>query len=161
MTFARLVFSVVVAASVVVSAPPAQADPDDGVALNGTYTAYSDGVWAKTNDSFHDERSVNQTWTITSTCTTYQDCTGHVTSDQGWGTDMIYTSGSWRVRRTVDNWEPCIDGTATPGEQTFTFWKDDPEATTLKGWDTTKGPSGSCGRNKQLGVQMPFTLTPV
>ena len=59
-----------VAASVVVSAPPAQADPDDGVALNGTYTAFSDGVWAKTNDSFHDERSVTQTWTITTTCST-------------------------------------------------------------------------------------------
>ncbi len=75
--------------------------------------------------------------------------------------DLIYMSGSWRVRRTVDNWEPCIDGTATTGEQTFTFWKGYPEAFPLKGWDITKGPSGACGRNKQLGVQLPSTLTPV
>ena len=61
----------------------------------------------------------------------------------------------------MDNWEPCIDGTATPGEQTFTFWKGYPEAFPLKGWDTTKGPSGACGRNKQLDVQLPFTLTPL
>ena len=54
-----------------------------GVAINGTFTAFSDGQWAKTNDSYHDELSVTQTWTITSTCATYQDCTGRVTSDQG------------------------------------------------------------------------------
>ena len=161
MMFARLVFGTAIAFSVVVGAPQAHADPGDGIALNGTYTAFSDGVWAKTNDSYHDERSVTQTWTITSTCSTYQECTGRVTSDQGWSADMIYTSGNWRVRRTVDNWEPCIDGTATPGEQTFTFWKGYPEAFPLKGWDTTKGPSGACGYNKQLGVQLPFTLTPV
>ncbi len=41
--------------------------PNDGVAINGTYTAFSDGEWAKTNQSFHDEASVTQTWTITST----------------------------------------------------------------------------------------------
>ena len=105
-------------------------------------------MWAKTNDSYHDERSVTQTWTITSTCSTYQDCTGRVTSDQGWSADMIYTSGSWRVRRTVDNWEPCIDGTATPGEQTFTFWKGYPEAFPLKGWDHDEG-SERCVRIQQ------------
>ena len=94
MMFARLVVLVAaVAAAHVVGAPQAHADPGDGIALNGTYTAFSDGVWAKTNDSYHDERSVTQTWTITSTCTTYQDCTGRVTSDQGWSADMVYMSG--------------------------------------------------------------------
>ena len=161
MKLARWAFGVAFAASVVVGTPPAHADPGDGIALNGTYTAFSDGVWAKTNDSYHDERSVTQTWTITSTCSTYQDCTGRVTSDQGWSADLLYTSGSWRLRRTVDNWEPCIDGTATPGEQVFTFWKGYPDAFPMQGYDTTKGPSGSCGYNKQLGVRLPFTLTPV
>ena len=56
---------------------------------------------------------------------------------------------------------PPRDGTATPGEQTFTFWKGYPVPIPLKGWDITKGPSGACGKNKQLGVQLPFTLTPV
>ncbi len=76
MTVARLVFGAAAAVSVVVGAPQAHADPGDGIALNGTYTAFSDGVWAKTNDSFHDERSVTQTWTITSTCSTYRSAPG-------------------------------------------------------------------------------------
>jgi hypothetical protein len=161
MRLAHLVFGVAVVASVTVGAPSATADPGDGIALNGTYTAFSDGVWAKTNDSFHDERSVTQTWTITSTCKTFQDCTGRVTSDQGWSADMKYLSGSWILHRTVDNWEPCIDGTATPAEQVFTFNKGYPDAFPMKGWDATTGASGACGWNKQLDVRMPFTLTPV
>jgi hypothetical protein len=159
MRFARKVFGTTVAVSLAV-APPVEADPGDGIALNGTYTAFSDGVWAKTNDSYHDERSVTQTWTVTSTCTTFQECTGRVTSDQGWSADMVYRSGTWRVRRSVENWQPCLDGTATTGEQTFTFWKGYPDPA-ITGWDTTLGISGSCGFNKQLDIRMPFTLTPV
>lgn len=161
MMFARMLVGIAVAAAVVAGTPSAHADPGDGVALNGTYTAFSDGVWAKTNESYHDEASVTQTWTITSTCSTYQDCTGRVTSDQGWSADLVYASGAWKVRRTVDNWEGCIDSTAAPGEQTFTFWKGYPEAFPLKGWDTALGPSGACGWNKQLNIRLPFTLTQV
>lgn len=159
MRLARLIFGVAVAASAV-CVPSVQAAPGDGVALNGIYTAFSDGVWAETDDSYHDERSVTQTWTVSSTCVTFQECTGTVTSDQGWTADMKYMSGSWILRRTVDNWEPCIDGTATPGTQVFTFWKGYPEGFPMKGWDTTTGLSGACGFNKQLDVRMPFTLTP-
>jgi hypothetical protein len=161
MRFALLCFASVVAVACTVAAPTGNAAPGDGIALNGKYTAFSDGVWAKTNDSFHDERSVTQTWTVTSTCTTFQDCTGRVTSDQGWSADMKYMSGSWIVRRTVDNWEPCIDGTATPGMQIFTFNKGYPEPFPMQGWDTTTGLSGACGWNKQLDVRLPLTLTPV
>lgn len=161
MMFAPLLVGITVAAALVAGAPSAGADPGDGIALNGTYTAFSDGVWAKTNDSYHDEASVTQTWTITSTCSTFQDCTGRVTSDQGWSADLSFASGAWKVRRTVDNWEGCIDGTATPGEQTFTFWKGYPDPLPLRGWDTTLGPSGACGWNKQLNIRMPFTLTQV
>ena len=75
---------------------------------SGRGTAFSDGQWAKTNDSYHDEASVTQTWTITSTCTTYQDCTGTVTSDQGWSSaNLVYMSGRWKVSHTVENWERC------------------------------------------------------
>jgi hypothetical protein len=148
------------ASAMMFAATSAHADPGDGVALNGTFTAFSDGVWAKTDDSYHDERSVTQTWSVTSTCSTYQDCTGRVTSDQGWSADLVYVSGRWKVARPVDNWEPCNDGTALPAQQTFTFWKGWPDPA-LKGWDTTLGPSGACGKNKQLNIQLPFTLTPV
>jgi hypothetical protein len=134
----------------------------DEVAINGTYTAFSDGQWAQTNQSYHDEPSVTQTWTITSSCTTFQDCTGTVTSDQGWSsTNVVYMSGRWKVSRTVDNWEPCADGTALPGEQAFTFWSDPANKAQLMGWDQTIGPSGGCGFNKWLNVTMPFRLTPV
>ena len=139
----------------------AQADPGDGVAINGTFTVFSDGQWARTDQSYHDETSVTQTWRITSTCATYQDCSGHVTSDQGWSSDnLVYMSGRWKVTRTVPNWEPCQDGTAAPGEQAFTFWKSYPDEN-LVGWDQTLGPSGACGFNKWLNVTLPLKLTPV
>jgi hypothetical protein len=142
-------------------APHAYAD--DSVAINGTFTAFSDGQWAKTNDSYHDEASVTQTWTITSACTTYQDCTGRVTSDQGWSSDnLVYMSGRWKVSHTVESWEPCADGTSAPGEQAFTFWLGYPEEKNhYVGWDRTQGPSGACGFNKVLDIEMPFKLTPV
>jgi hypothetical protein len=151
----------IVVLAAVVGTPGAHADPNDGVALNGKFVAFSDGGWAKTNDSYHDEASVTQTWTITSSCATFQDCTGTVVSDQGWSTDdVVYMSGRWKVSRTLPDWEPCQDGTAVPGNQAFTFWKSYPDSQ-LVGWDMTLGPSGGCGFNKNLNVRMPFRLTPV
>jgi hypothetical protein len=135
------------------------AGASDDIAINGTYTAFSDGQWAQTDQSYHDEASVTQTWTVTSTCTTFQDCTGRVSSDQGWSGNLVFMSGRWKVARTVDNWETCADGTAVPGEQAFTFWRSYPERQ-LVGWDQTIGPSGGCGFNKWLNVTMPFRLTP-
>ena len=62
----------------------------------------------------------------------------------------------------MDNWEPCLDGTAYPGQQTFRFWHDYlPDPNRYVGWDRTEGPSGACGFNKVLDVEMPFTLTRV
>ena len=76
---------------------------------------------------------------------------------------MVYVSGRWRVMRTIENWEPCPDGTAAPGEQSFTFWAARNDAadiyTYLAGWDRTVGPSGACGINRWLTVTMPFRLT--
>jgi hypothetical protein len=158
---ARIIGAVVAVAVLGVGVCP-HANAQQDVAINGTYTAFSDGQWAETNDSYHDERSVTQTWTITSTCTTYQDCTGRVTSDQGWSGDLVYMSGRWKVSRTVENWEPCIDGTAHPGQQSFTFWHGYPkDPNQYIGWDRTEGPSGACGFNKVLDIEMPFKLTRV
>ena len=143
------------------SPAPAMADAD-GIALNGTFTAVSDGVWAKTNDSFHDEATTTSTWTINSTCTTFQDCTGQIVSDQGWTAPLVFLSGRWRGIRTVPDWERCADGSAAPGQQSFTFWParaDDYSAVSLGGWDETTGPSGACGINRSLVVRMPLRLT--
>lgn len=156
----RSVLACAAAAAVLPAAHPANADPGDGVALNGTYTVFSDGQWAQTNQSYHDEAGVTQTWTVTSSCTTYQDCTGRVVSDQGWTADLAYLSGRWKVARTVDGWEHCGDGSAAPGQQAFTFWPDLADRTQLVGWDQTIGPSGACGVNKWLNITMPLRLTP-
>ena len=162
MTRARAVASIAsaVVLSVPAFAPPAHAQ--DGVAINGTFTAFSDGGKARTNDSYHAEANVTQTWTITSTCRTYQDCIGRVTSDQGWSADLIYMSGRWKTSRIVENWEPCFDGTAYPGRQAWIFWLGYPQdPNKYVGWDKTEGPSGACGFNKVLDIEMPFTLTRV
>ncbi len=69
-------------------------------------------------------------------------------------------SGRWKVTRTVPDWEPCIDGTAHPGKQSFMFWAVyPPEPGRYVGWDKTEGPSGACGFNKVLDVEMPLTVT--
>jgi hypothetical protein len=130
----------------------ASTDPD---ALNGTYTATSDGTLAKTNYAFHDEATVTSTWTISSTCNNPVDCEGQVVSDQGWSAKLRMTGGDmWVVAHDVDNWERCQDGTTATGRQTFKFSANQ----TLAGWDCTVGPSGACGANKWLVVEMPFKL---
>jgi hypothetical protein len=127
----------------------------DLVALNGKYTATSDGTWAKLHDSFHDEATVVSTWTITSSCDNPVVCTGQVSSDQGWSASLQLVGGDmWRVAHDVANWERCQDGTTAPGRQTFKFSADE----NLAGWDNTVGPSGACGANKELVIRMPFKL---
>ena len=152
------------------TATPAYAS-NYGVELNGTYRVTSNGDWAKTNDVFINEQTVVQTWTMTSSCTSPQICTGEVKSDQGWTAPLklggVEGPGSfgdfWVVDRVVDNWEPCPDGTAAPGAQKFMFWGVDPltgqrnmkMVNLLAGRNTTKGPSGACGINKPLVIELP------
>jgi hypothetical protein len=137
----------------------------DEVAINGTYRATSIGQYAKTRETYHDEATVVSTWTISSTCSTTQDCTGTVRSDQGWSAPLTMTDGTmWKVRRDVPNFERCEDGTAFTGTQTFTFYSVDENGLpktgmpTLGGKDLTIGPSGACGQNQWLRVEMPFRL---
>lgn len=143
--------------------PVAAASPSWG--LNGTYTATSNGEWAKTNDIFHDEASIRGTWTISTTCSYPSECTGTVDTDWGWSAPIYQKSGVWYVKKTVDNWQPCGDGTAAPGLQVYRFFtsnKDatanDPASTTLLGEDSTTGVSGSCGTSKVVFITMPFKL---
>jgi hypothetical protein len=149
-------------ASAGITAAPAGASGDE-VALNGTFTAFSDGLWAKTNEIMAYQADVTSRWTLTSSCTTYQDCTGIITSDQGWSADLVYQSQRWRAVRVIPDWQRCPDGSTAPGEQSFTFWAarlDAPDRQDrLTGFDETTGPSGACGVNRWLNVRMPFTLT--
>lgn len=144
--------------------PSARASKDE-LALNGKYRATSIGNWAKTNDTYHDEPTVISTWTITSTCTNAQECDGTVTSDQGWSAPLTLRDGVlWKVAHDVPNWEKCPDGSSYPGHQLYFFYAVDANgqqqvgSPTLAGYDKTVGPSGACGRNQWLAIDMPFRL---
>jgi hypothetical protein len=139
-------------------APQAQSAVDP--ALNGVYTATSDGLWAKTNESYHDEATVVSTWTIASTCTGAYDCRGKVTTDQGWEADIVYISRMWFVTRTHNDWMRCAEGATAAGKQIIKFYEDPKIKGNYVGWDTTTGNSGACGVNRPLFIEMPFTLIP-
>ncbi|MCW2556555.1 MAG: hypothetical protein JWP55_519, partial [Mycobacterium sp.] len=54
-------------------APPANAAY--GIEMNGTYSVLSNGDWAKTGDVFMSEKTVQATWTVSTSCTGPWDCT--------------------------------------------------------------------------------------
>lgn len=156
----RAVVPLIAAVALICVTSPAPARAGDcGLSFNGTYTAFSDGVWAKTHESFHDESSVTATWTVTTECSSYLDCIGTVTSDQGWTAVAKCRSGTWTVPHDVPNWQPCPDGTFAPGRQTFNFGTSVTDPMAFDGWDKTVGPSGACGINRWMTIVMPFTLT--
>ncbi|MCV7260181.1 hypothetical protein [Mycobacterium shimoidei] len=147
------------------TAPPAGATTKEEVAINGTYRATFIGDLAKTNDQYHVEPTVISTWTISSSCATFQECTGTVTSDQGWTAPTYTHDGQlWYLKRDVPDWERCPDGTAYTGQQTYMFYAVDSNgypklgSPTFAGKDKTVGPSGACGVNKWLDITMPFRL---
>jgi hypothetical protein len=136
-----------------------------GIELNGSYRVTSIGNWAKTNEKYSDERTVIQTWTITSSCEDPLKCSGQVNSDQGWSAPLRFVDDHWIVDREINNWEPCPDGTTAPGHQKFLFWgatangnQDNTNTNLLAGLDETIGPSGACGINKPLVIRMPMRL---
>jgi hypothetical protein len=148
--------------------PPAHADINNP-AINGTFLATSNGEWAKTNDSYHDEATIRSTWTIATSCENPVACSGTVTSDQGWTAKIVRVPGLWKVIRELPNWETCGDGTAATGRQVFTFYPmgSDPvepidfNSTTFGGEDETTGPSGACGQNNLLQITVPFKLVKI
>jgi hypothetical protein len=147
---------------------PAHADINNP-ALNGKFLATWNGEWAKSQDTYHDEASIQSVWTISTTCENPVACSGTVTSDQGWTANIVHRPGLWKVVRELPNWETCGDGTAATGRQVITFWPitSDPvqpvnaDSTTLSGEDETTGPSGACGINNELQINMPFKLVKI
>lgn len=132
--------------------------------IDGVYTATSNGEWATRNDVYQDEPTVVGTWTIETTCTGPEQCSGEVTSDQGWSAPITNTNGLWYARRTVEGWQQCPDGSSSDGGQIYTFYPADeggqvsPGSPTFAGLDTTIGASGACGVNQWLAIRMPFKL---
>lgn len=137
-----------------------------GVELNGTYRVTSNGEFAKTNEVYIDEATVVQTWTMTTNCTSPIDCAGDVRSDQGWTAPIRLDGDLWVVERVIERWEPCPDGTSAPGSQRYSFWgwnaarseRNLKVVDLLVGFDTTKAPSGACGINKPLVIELPLRL---
>jgi hypothetical protein len=157
-----------------VSAAPAQAT-DYGIALNGTYRAVSNGDWAQSSEGpygaggarvYRDQATKVETWTVSSDCASPIDCAGEVRSDAGWTGALKYNGDEWFIDRDIPNWEPCPDGTAATGHQTFGLWGFDP-STSLRspkyrdlivGFEKTLGPSGACGVSKPLYIELPVRL---
>lgn len=160
-------FAAILAVSAASTSPMANADhPDWGI--NGTYSATSNGEWARKNEVFYDQASLRSTWRVNTQCSYPGECTGTVQSDFGWTAPVYQKSGVWYVKHTVENWIPCPDGSAAPGLQTFRFKSMTPEganydltSTTLVGEDVTIGPSGACGVNKPVYITMPFKLVKI
>ncbi len=144
-------------------APTAQAAPE--FALNGTYRVISNGDWAKTNEVRMNEAVVVSIWTFSTSCTDTQTCDGTVTSDKGWTVPAKYRINRWIVELEHPGWQPCPDGTRAPGFQRYQFFGTSPNGQidannvqTLKGFDRTESPGGSCGRNTPTAIEMPLRL---
>jgi len=109
---------------------------------------------------------VIQTWTITSSCVSPIECTGEVTSDQGWTAPVRLGPDWWILDRVVPNWIPCPGGGFADGFQKFMFWGVNPVVNErdlkirdlMAGRDLTKGSSGACGVNKPLVIELPLRV---
>ena len=145
-------------------APVVQAD-DFGTDISGTWRVYSNGEWARTNDVLIDEKSVLETWTVSTTCVSPIECHGEVTSSLGWsGTARL--DDYWYVEHEVPNWMPCPNGTFATGYQKFILWgvnraneqRVTRDISTFAGRNVTKSNSGACGVNKPKVIEMPVLM---
>jgi hypothetical protein len=158
------------AAAAIGSLGTAAAQPDvNDPAINGVFAATSNGEWATSNMTYHDEQTVRSTWTIASSCVNPVQCAGTVKSDEGWTANIVHVAGMWKVIRDLPGWETCGDGTAATGRQVYTFYPmtQDPAvpvqatSTTFSGYSSTIGPSGACGISWPLNIEVPFKLVKI
>ena len=150
-------------------APAAQAT-DFGRALNGTFMVKSDGQWARTNDVKIKQETVIETWVVTTSCVSPLECSGVVKSDRGW-TGTARLDDYWFVEHVIPNWIPCSDGSGLfySGLQKFILWGVDPateertygDADYWAGRNVTKGPSGACGVNKPVVIELPVSMVKI
>lgn len=151
------------------TATPAQAQ--FGTDLNGSYQVMSDGEWATKAAApgggavFYDQQTVTETWTVDTSCASPIECNGTVSSSLGW-TGTARLDDFWYVDHVIPNWLPCPDGSFAPGHQKFILWGFDPTTNErqtknmalLAGRNQTKSPSGACGRNQPLVIEMPVKM---
>lgn len=150
------------------SAIPTTHATDSGIELNGTYRYYSNGDFALVNDVRKDMPTIEETWTLSSSCVSPVECEGTATSSAGWSARLWYgyPNTYWVVDRIIDQWQFCPGGGVAPGEQRFQFSGVDPVAeeagrritNLLVGRQRTVSPSGSCGSNKPLVIETPMKL---
>ncbi|MCK5752898.1 MAG: hypothetical protein KAH46_09340 [Mycobacterium sp.] len=148
----------------VVLAPPALAD-DFGTDITGTWRVFSNGEWARTNDVLIDEKSVLETWTVSTTCVSPIECYGEVTSSLGW-TGSARLDDFWYVEHEVPNWMPCPNGTFATGHQKFILWgvnraneqRVNQDISTFAGRNVTKSNSGACGVNQPKVIELPVLM---
>src|SRR6201992_1091998 len=145
----------------------ARADTKEEVAINGTYRVTSIGNWPKITDQYNGEPTTVQTWTLNSTCTSFQNCDGTVRSDEGWSARLYMRDGTlWYAKHEIPTWERCEDAPASPKKKLFPFYPADPEGTgelklgspVMAGKNKTIGPSGACGQNQWLTIELPMRL---
>ncbi|MCH9668643.1 MAG: hypothetical protein K0U76_05645 [Actinomycetia bacterium] len=148
-------------------APAAQAT-DFGTALNGTFRVKSDGQWARTNGVKIKQETVVETWKITTSCVSPIECSGVVTSDRGW-TGTARLADYWFIEHVIDDWIPCSDGMFFSGLQKFILWGIDPateertytDSDYWAGRNVTKGPSGACGVNNPVVIELPVSMVKI
>src|ERR1700733_6985930 len=108
-----------VAGGVGMGPPPWAYDP----AINGTYTATVVGDWARVREVYHQEAVVRSTWTITTSCATAEDCTGTVTSDQGWSAPLKMPEGyTSYLKRHIRRQRLCFLLSRDPGHRGQHAW---------------------------------------
>ena len=111
------------------------------------------------------EWTVRQVWDVETTCTGPTTCTSQLTSSQGWSAPVRFTGSQWIVDRVLPDWQPCQDGTKSPGHQKFRFYPVDSngqavpgDGSIFAGVDQTDGVSGACGKNLPLVIRLPLRL---
>jgi hypothetical protein len=165
-TAAGAIAAMTVAAGLSVT-PAAQAS-DFGVELNGTYHYHANGDFALVNNVRKDMPTIDETWTLSSSCVSPVECEGTATSSAGWTARLWYgyPNTYWVVDRNIPEWQFCPGGAVAPGEQRFQFWGFDPVAgerltkitNFLVGRQRTNSPSGSCGTSLPLVIETPMKL---
>ena len=147
-------------------APAAQADDGDwGVDISGTWSVFSDGQWARTNEVKIKQQSVLETWTVNVSCVSPIECSGEVKSSLGW-TGTARLDDFWYIEHDVANWMPCPNGTFATGHQKFLLWGVDPPTqhrirrnmSIMAGRNITKSDSGACGVNLSKVIELPVRM---
>jgi hypothetical protein len=160
--------AVAITVAATLSATPAAHASDFGNELNGTYRYHANGDFALVNDVRKDMPTIDETWTLSSSCVSPVECEGTAVSSAGWTARLWYgyPNTYWVVDRNIPEWQFCPGGGVAPGEQRFQFWGFDPVpgernmkiTNFLVGRQRTNSPSGSCGRNQPLVIETPMKL---